>query len=51
MFKVKGAIDYGNVDFWAIQGANYANWSGKVYADKKALVHWAAYNDLPEVIV
>lgn len=47
MLRAKGAIDNGNVDYWAIQGANPANWSGKIYPDKKQLIHWAAYNDLP----
>lgn len=47
MLKAKGAIDNGNVDYWAIQGANPSNWSGKIYPDKKQLIHWAAYNDLP----
>jgi hypothetical protein len=50
LIKSKGAIDSGNVDYWAIQGGNLANWSGKVYADKKPLIHWAAYNDMPDVI-
>jgi ankyrin repeat protein len=38
------------VDCWAIQGANIANWSGKVDPTKKQLIHWAAYNDMPEVL-
>jgi hypothetical protein len=50
MLKEKGAIDSGQVDHWAIQGANLANWSGKVDVEKKYLIHWAAYNDQPEVL-
>lgn len=50
MLKAKGAIDNGNSDFWAIQGANVGNWSGKIYPNQKSLIHWAAYNDMPEVI-
>ena len=50
LLKEKGAIDTGNVDHWAIQGGNIANWSGKIYPEKKFLIHWAAYNDLPDVI-
>lgn len=50
MLREKGAIDNGNVDQWAIQGGLPANWSGKVYPDKKPLIHWAAYNDMPEVL-
>lgn len=38
------------MDYWAIQGANPTNWSGKIYPDKKPLIHWAAYNDMPEVL-
>jgi len=48
--KAKGAIDDGRVDNWAIQGANIANWSGQVDVSKKALIHWAAYNNLPKVL-
>ena len=51
MMKEKGAVDEGNVDHWAIQGANIGNWSGKVDENKKFLIHWAAYNDLPEVLL
>lgn len=50
LLKEKGATDNGKVDTWAIQGANIANWSGKVDPSKKPLIHWAAYNDLPEVL-
>ena len=50
LLKEKGAVDNGNVDHWAIQGANLANWSGKVDLKKLFLIHWAAYNDLPEVL-
>lgn len=50
MLKAKGAIDNGNADYWAIQGANITNWSGKIYPNQKSLIHWAAYNDLPDVI-
>lgn len=38
------------MDNWAIQGANITNWSGEVDPSKKALIHWAAYNNLPEVL-
>lgn len=31
LLKAKGAVDNGNVDYWAIQGANPSNWSGKIY--------------------
>lgn len=48
--KQKGSIDNGNVDFWAIQGGNPTNWSGKVYPQSRQLIHWAAYNDEPQVI-
>lgn len=48
--REKGAIDDGKVDTWAIQGANIANWSGKVDPQRKALIHWAAYNNLPQVL-
>lgn len=50
MIKNKGAADNGQVDHWAIQGGNLTNWSGQVDPKKKFLIHWAAYNDLPEVI-
>jgi hypothetical protein len=45
--RQKGAIDNGKVDQWAIQGANIRNWSGNVDINKKALIHWASYNNLP----
>lgn len=51
LLKAKGAIDAGNVDHWAIQSGNIANWSGKVYLQKMFLIHWAAYNDLPDVLM
>ena len=51
MMKEKGAIDEGNVDHWSIQGGNIGNWSGKVDENKKYLIHWAAYNDLPDVLL
>lgn len=35
MLKAKGAIDDGNVDFWAIQGGVPTNWSGKILPNKK----------------
>ena len=38
------------MDVWAIQGANIANWSGNVDITKKQLIHWAAYNNLPQVL-
>jgi len=47
MLKSKGATDDGRVDIWAIQGANYANWSGKIDPAKTKLIIWAAYNDMP----
>lgn len=50
LLKEKGAIDEGKVDHWAIQGANIANWSGKVDIKKKELIAWAAFNNLPEVL-
>jgi ankyrin repeat protein len=50
LLRAKGAVDDGKVDNWAIQGANIANWSGNVDPTKKALIHWAAYNNLPEVL-
>lgn len=50
LLREKGAIDDGKVDCWAIQGANIANWSGEVDPSKKALIHWAAYNNLPDVL-
>ena len=51
LLREKGAIDDGKVDCWAIQGANIDNWSGNVDASKKILIHWAAYNNLPEVLL
>ena len=51
LMKEKGAIDEGNVDHWSIQGGNIANWSGRVDEKKPYLMHWAAYNDLPDVLV
>jgi hypothetical protein len=50
MLRAKGAIDGGKVDHWAIQGANIANWSGNVDINKKELIAWAAYNNLPQVL-
>ena len=50
LLREKGAIDNGKVDNWAIQGGNLENWSGQVNPDKPELIHWAAYNDLPEVL-
>ena len=50
LLRKKGAKDNGQVDYWAIQGANLDNWSGKVDPTQKQLIHWAAYNDLPEVL-
>jgi hypothetical protein len=51
LLKAKGAIDDGRVDNWAIQGANIDNWSGKVDPSKKLLIYWAAYNNLPQVLL
>lgn len=51
MLKAKGAIDEGRVDQWAIQGANYANWSGEIDPSKTKLIPWAAYNNMPEVLL
>ena len=51
MLRSAGADDDGRVDHWAIQGANYRNWSGDVDPKKTKLVAWAAYNNLPKVIV
>lgn len=51
MLKEKGAIDNGNVDHWAIQGGNIYNWTGHVDVNKKFLIHWAAYNDMPTVLM
>lgn len=48
--KEKGGTGDIGPDYWAIRGGNLANWSGQVPLDKKELVHWAAYNDLPEVL-
>ena len=50
LLRQKGAQDDGKVDVWAIQGANIANWSGNVDINKKQLIHWAAYNNLPQVL-
>ena len=50
LLRQKGAQDNGKVDCWAIQGANIANWSGNVDPEKKALIHWAAYNNFPDVL-
>jgi hypothetical protein len=50
LLKAKGAIDDGRVDHWAIQGANIDNWSGNVDPSKKVLIHWAVYNNLPDVV-
>lgn len=51
MLIEKGAIDNGNADHWAIQGGNIYNWTGHVDPSKKYLIHWAAYNDMPEVLM
>lgn len=51
LMREKGAVDDGNVDHWAIQGANLANWSGTVDPKKPFLIHWAAYNDLADVLL
>ena len=51
MLREKGAEDDGKVDVWAIQGANIANWSGRVDPEKKTLIHWAAYNNFPQVLL
>ena len=50
MLRAKGAEDNGRVDHWAIQGANYCNWSGEVDPTKTKLVAWAAFNNLPRVL-
>ena len=50
MLKAKGAEDDGRVDQWAIQGANYSNWSGEIDPSKTKLIAWAAYNNLPKVV-
>lgn len=39
------------MDNWAIQGGNIYNWSGRVDPTKKHLPHWAAYNDMPDVLM
>lgn len=51
MLLEKGAIDNGNIDHWAIQGGNIYNWTGHVDVNKKFLIHWAAYNDMPQVLM
>jgi hypothetical protein len=51
MLIEKGAIDNGNADHWAIQGGNIYNWTGRVDPSKKYLIHWAAYNDMPDVLM
>lgn len=48
--KAKGATGDIGCDYWAIRGGNLAIWSGEVPMDRPELVHWAAYNDLPEVL-
>lgn len=48
--KSKGATGDIGCDYWAIRGGNLAVWSGQVPLDRPELVHWAAYNDLPEVL-
>lgn len=48
--KAKGATGDIGPDYWAVRGGNLANWSGRVPLDKKELVHWAAYNNLSEVL-
>ena len=50
LLREKGAKDDGRVDVWAIQGANIANWSGNVDPSKKQLIHWASFNNFPQVI-
>ena len=51
MLKEKGAtVSVNGTDFWAIRGANLECWSGNVPLDRKELIHWAAYNDLPSVL-
>ena len=51
LLREKGALDEGKVDVWAIQGANIANWSGKIDPSKKPLMYWAAFNNFPQVLV
>ena len=46
----KGATGDVGPDYWAIRGGKIGNWSGKVPLDRKELVGYAAYNDLPEVL-
>jgi ankyrin repeat protein len=48
--KAKGATGDIGSDYWAIRGGNLAVWSDTVPLDRPELVHWAAYNDLPEVL-
>ena len=50
LLRAKGAKDEGRVDAWAIQGGNIDNWSGNVDPTKKVLIHWAAFNNLPQVL-
>ena len=51
LLKQKGAIDRGNVDNWAIQSANIYNWTGRVDPTQTHLIHWAAYNDMPQALL
>lgn len=48
--RAKGATSKMGADYWAIRGGNLGTWSGDAPMAQEELIHWAAYNDLPEVL-